>query len=60
MINQQPQTLLQGKPWVNSKHTDVQATWRKFGWTPTHPLPAHGVDTPVVMCKRCTTQPQPV
>ena len=29
-----PQTLLQGKPWVPSNQTDVQATWRKFGWVP--------------------------
>jgi len=26
-------TLLQGK--VYTRHTDVQATWRAFGWKPT-------------------------
>lgn len=27
-----PKTLLEGKPYT--KHTDVQETWKKFGWTP--------------------------
>jgi hypothetical protein len=34
---QEPTTLLQGKPWVPPDQTDVQKTWRKFGWRPTHP-----------------------
>lgn len=28
------QTLLQGRPWVPSAQTNVQETWRKFGWQP--------------------------
>jgi hypothetical protein len=33
MIKKQPsQTLLQGKPY--NHRTDVQETWKKFGWTP--------------------------
>jgi hypothetical protein len=31
----QPTTLLQGKPWIPSCATDVQATWREHGWKPT-------------------------
>ena len=27
-------TLLDGAPYTPSTHTDVQATWRKHGWTP--------------------------
>lgn len=27
-------TLLDGKPYIPSTHTDVQRTWRKYGWTP--------------------------
>lgn len=26
--------LLDGAPYTPSTHTDVQATWRKYGWTP--------------------------
>lgn len=26
--------LLDGAPYIPSTHTDVQATWRKYGWTP--------------------------
>jgi len=37
----EPATLLQGKPWVHSSHTDVQKTWRKFGWQPAHPEPTY-------------------
>lgn len=29
------QTLLQGRNYVPAAGTDVQATWRKFGWKPT-------------------------
>ena len=29
------QTLLQGREYTSAAGTDVQATWRKFGWTPT-------------------------
>lgn len=39
----QPLTLLQGKAY--SKHTDVQATWRKFGWEPVHPTPKGSTPT---------------
>lgn len=39
-------TLLTGKPWVHSTQTDVQATWRRFGWVPA--------------AERGTTQPQQV
>lgn len=33
----QQQTLLQGKPWTPHGQTNVQETWKKFGWTPTNP-----------------------
>jgi len=38
------QTLLQGKPWIPSHHTNVQDTWRKFGWQPVSQLPPQGND----------------
>ena len=41
-MEQQTQTLLQGMPWVPSTQTDVQETWRKFGWAPINPTPAPG------------------
>ena len=28
------QSLLQGKPWTPPPATNVQDTWRKFGWLP--------------------------
>ena len=28
------QTLLQGREYTPAAGTDVQATWRKFGWVP--------------------------
>ena len=28
------QTLLQGREYTSAAGTDVQATWRKFGWVP--------------------------
>ena len=28
------QSLLKGKPWTPPADTDVQRTWRAFGWTP--------------------------
>ena len=28
------QTLLQGREYIPAAGTDVQATWRKFGWVP--------------------------
>lgn len=37
-----PQTLLQGKPWTPSHQTDVQKTWRQFGWAPSYPTPPAG------------------
>lgn len=40
------QTLLQGRPWIPSAQTNVQETWRKFGWSPTHPQPAPGSEVP--------------
>lgn len=27
-------SMLDGKPYKPEVHTDVQATWRKFGWKP--------------------------
>lgn len=27
-------SLLDGKPYVPHERTDVQATWRRFGWRP--------------------------
>lgn len=27
-------TLLQGMEYICAEHTDVQATWRRFGWVP--------------------------
>lgn len=29
-----PTSLLTGMPWVSADRTDVQRTWRKFGWVP--------------------------
>ncbi len=40
------QTLLQGRPWIPAAQTNVQDTWRKFGWQPTHPQPAPGTEVP--------------
>lgn len=31
------QTLLNGKPYNNSSQTNVQETWKRFGWTPVVP-----------------------
>jgi hypothetical protein len=35
-MNEQPQPKLTDPAfqWTRPEHTDVQATWRKFGWTP--------------------------
>jgi len=37
-MNKQPLvptvTLLQGKSYTPSKRTNIQDTWREFGWTP--------------------------
>lgn len=37
--------LLYGHPWVHSLQTNVQETWRRFGWQPVHPAPATGVES---------------
>lgn len=29
-----PPSLLKGHPYTQANRTDVQATWRKFGWKP--------------------------
>lgn len=34
--------LLHGLPWTPSSQTNVQETWKRFGWQPVHPLPATG------------------
>lgn len=36
--------LLHGRPWTPSSQTNVQETWKRFGWQPVHPLPAVGAE----------------
>lgn len=36
--------LLYGHPWTPSSQTNVQETWKRFGWQPIHPLPASGAE----------------
>lgn len=38
------QTLLAGKEYIPANQTDVQATWRRFGWQPTHQRVPQGTD----------------
>lgn len=36
--------LLHGHPWTPSHQTNVQDTWKRFGWQPIHPMPATGAE----------------
>ena len=46
MQTQQPATLLQGKPY--NKQTNVQETWKQFGWQPVNPGTTGHMDTAVI------------
>lgn len=37
----QATSLLEGKPYTRHEHTDVQKTWRRFGWTPIYEKENH-------------------
>lgn len=46
------QTLLQGKPYVPAKRTDVRETWRKFGWEPKHTPSAEDMNLSLIFQSR--------
>jgi hypothetical protein len=37
-------TLLAGKEYTPSNRTNIQDTWRRFGWRPLHPTVPQGTD----------------
>jgi hypothetical protein len=37
-------TLLTGKEYVPASRTNIQDTWRKYGWKPLHPAIPQGTD----------------